>query len=339
MKAATEQTKWSILIGALVGVLGVLAGCGGGGGSGGGGSGSGSVGSGNTTFSDSSPIGVAPLAFVPFTDASIEAPNDSDVTGYDAKPLTSHGRSVPPISNIATVTRGGVTRFGPTTMDGHDVILHRVAQGDPLRYGGMRSELSYESFRFANGEDVWFASAFKLDSDSDPTTSGGEDDRFAIQQTHQELTSPSPIGPPFALTYAGGGSSQGVSWIVTYRGDDRELYRTPIVVGQWMRTITHYRSGFISAGDRPILEAWVAYGTGGYKKLPVLAPWTANQEFGDPLSVAGSGNDWAKISIYKWTWDAWGSSPTRTVYSSVLYAGKGLNLFSESVAALSAAGF
>jgi len=324
VKTSPKQAKWAGLIGSMVPALVVLAGCGAGG---------------DTAVSASPSINATPLAFAPFTGASIEAPNDSDTTDYGAKPLVMDGGSVPPVSNIATVTRGGVMRFGPTNVDGRDVVLHRVVQGDPLRNGGLRSELSYGSFRFANGEDVWFATAFMFDSDSDPATSGGADDRLAIQTTHQELTSPSPIGNPFTLTYVGGGSSQGISWIVSHQGNDRELYRTPVVVGQWMRTITHYRSGFDSAGDRPIMEAWVAYGAGAFAKLQVLPPWTANQEFGDPLSVTGSDNDWAKISIYKWSPGVWGSSSTRTVYSSLLYAGKGPNLFNEAAAALSAAGF
>lgn len=279
---------------------------------------------------------VLALAASPANDYVIEAPNDSDVTGYGTKHFGNNTAVVSSLSNLATISRGGVVRFGPATKSGAPAILHRVVSGDPTRNSGHRAELDYSQFTFANAEDVWFAQAVLLDPDCNPATSGGASDHFLLQQTHQENTSPAPIGNPFSLTYVGGGSSQGINWIVTYQGNDYELYRTPIVTGVWLRFITHYRSGFTASGHNPILEAWVAQGAGEYSKLAVLSPWSANQQFGDPLSTPGSGNDWAKSGIYKWTTGAYGSSNTRTFWSSGVRAGKGANLFNEAAASIAA---
>ena len=278
------------------------------------------------------------MTFANASGARIEAPSDADTDGYVTKASTNGG-NVLPLANLATVTRGGITRFGPTTVDGRSAIMHRIRQGDPLRNNGDRSELIYGGFNFANGEDVWFAAAYKFDADCDPATSGGAGDGMLIQQTHQNATSAGPIGNPFSLTLIGGGSAQGLNWVVSYQGNDYMLYRTPIAVGQWMRVITHYRSGFTASGHAPVMEAWVAYGNGGYTKLSSLPGTSANQQFGEPLSTPGSNNDAPKIGLYKWTWGNWGSSPSRTVYSSGLYASKGSSLFNEAAAALTAAGF
>jgi len=290
-----------------------------------------------TATNTTAPTGSSPMAYASTNGARIEAPSDSDSEGFGTKALTNSAASVVPLSMLQTITRGGVTRFGPTTVDGRSVIEHRIVQGDPRRNGGNRSELSYSGFKFANGEDLWFASAFKFGGDCDPATSGGASDRMLIQQTHQDATS--VMANPFSLTYVGGGASQGLNWVVAYEGNDQELYRTPIQLNQWIRTITHYRSGFTASGDAPIMEVWVAYGSGAFTKLSPVSAGGANQQFGDPLSTRGSGNDWPKIGLYKWTSGSWGSSNSRTVYSSGLYAGKGANLFNEAAAALSAAGF
>jgi len=277
------------------------------------------------------------LPFASAAGARIEAPGDADVTGYGTKPLVVNGGSVLPLTNAQTVVRSGVTRFGPETLGGRSVIRHHIRQGDPLRNSGARAELSYGDFRFANGEDIWFASAFMFASDCDPATSGGASDRMLIQQTHQDATS--VMANPFSLTYVGGGASQGLNWVVAYEGNDRELYRTPIQLNQWIRTITHYRSGFAASGHAPVMEVWVAYGSGGYAKLTPVSGASATQQFGETLSTPGSNNDWPKIGLYKWTTGSWGASPSRTVYSSGLYAKKGANLLNEAAAALSAAGF
>ena len=273
---------------------------------------------------------ITALNFATFTGAQAEAPSDSDSTGYGTKNLAS--QDPPPLTRISTITRGGVARLSAaSTVDGLAAITHRVVSGDPLRNGGNRSEISYDNYNFANGEDIWFAQAIKFGTDCALGTSG---DMWLIQQTHQEATT-SGQGNPFGLTYVGantGSYLQGLNWIVNNAGNDVKLYNTAIVINQWMRLVTHYRSG--NSGNNPILEAWVAYGTGSYTKLSVLSGQSANQPFGDPLSTPGSNNDWPKSGTYKYTTGAYGVNNSRTTYSSGLFAGKGTNLLANAQAAL-----
>lgn len=274
--------------------------------------------------------GVSALAYATFSGARAEAPTDGDATGYVTKPLSAG--AVPPLSNITTVSRGGVVRFGPTTLNGQPAILHRAVQGDPLRNGGNRSECSLGGFNFANGEEVWFAAAYKFDPDCAVGVAG---DMFLVQQTHQNAsTTP---GNPFSLTFVGatnGQYLQGLNWITSYQNNDYIRLNTPVSTSQVMCCITRYRSGFTASGHAPIMEAWVAYGTGAYTKLVDVGPWTASQQFGDPLSTTGSNNDWPKIGVYKFTPGSYGSSPSRTVISSGLFAEKGADLLERAKAAL-----
>ena len=156
------------------------------------------------------------------------------------------------------------------------------------------------------------------------------------------------LGNPFGLQWYGATSgstrcTKGLNWIVVASGSggngaDTPLYVWENPIGQWFRVITHYRSGFAAAGNAPIMEAWVATGTTStYTKLTArttFSPNGANTDFGDPLSVNGSGNDWAKIGFYKFGYNSYGASSSRTMYSSGLYAKKGANLFNDAVAAL-----
>lgn len=272
--------------------------------------------------------GITPNRLILSPNYEIEAPNDADGSSYSAKQYTN-GANVPPLSSLPTITRGGVVRFGPTTLSGLPVLLHRVLRSDPLRNSGARSEYSMDDFRFANGEDVWFSQVYLFGSDWAP--SGNNSDRQIIQNIHQDATS---TFNPFGLLVAGGGSRQGLNWQVSSGGSDLFLYNTPVVLNQFIRVITHYRSGFASSGHAPKMEAWVAYGSASsYTKLAPLFAGADTQSFGEPLSTPGSNNDWSKIGIYNWT-GVLGAQTSRSLWSSGLYARKGLALFDEAAAPL-----
>lgn len=279
------------------------------------------------------------LAYINSPGYGIEAPNDADTNSYAEKNY-SNGASIPPLSNLATITRGGVVRFSPSSDGGTPTVQHRIVQGDPTRNSGARCEYTFEDFRFANGEDIWFGAAYLLGSDCNLDTMGGSNEVLGIQQTHQRNTSTTnPINIQlYGATSVSTRYSRGLNWIVNSGGNDIPIYvwSTP-PVGTWFRTIMHYRSGFASAGNAPILEVWVASGTGSYTKLTARTDFSAagaNTDFGEPLSTPGSNNDYAKIGFYKPQTASWGSSSTRSMQTSGLYAEKGVSLFNQTAQAL-----
>lgn len=264
--------------------------------------------------------------------AGIEAPADSDATDYATKTATN-GSATPPLANLLTVSRGGNPRFRPVTVDGVPAIEHTVVSSDPLRNGSHTSLLSHHGFTFANGEDVWLAAAYKLDPTWTYADSGSSPDRVALQVVNS--SSQSDPASPFTLVWVGGGAALGLNWVVADRANtlgDLCLYKTAITPGQWIRVITHYRSG--QTEHAPIMEAWVAHGAGEYVKLTPLSGLSPHQTFGEPLSTPGSGNDWPKIGISKFTPTSYGSIPTRRLWSSGLYAGRSTSQLAACMAAL-----
>lgn len=281
-----------------------------------------------------------PSAFQAGADYAIEAPNATDTSGYAAKPY-ANGLSIPPLSNLATVSRSGVTRLGPTTVDSQPVIRHAVYPGDPTRHDGHRSELSYDSVPIWHGSDYWMSFAVKLDSDWTVANSGGSSDRQSIMQVHQEETSPNwNSGGPFGIVWKGGSAGQEIEIFTdgapdwsgsgTYTGGGTVTTRftTASNPGGWQRFVIHYRSG-VRSSQAPTLEVWVANGTGAFTKLTDQAP---NTLFGDPAQA--STHDYAKVGIYKWTYGNYGSGTKRGMYSSGLFFQQGTNLFEAAKAAV-----
>lgn len=281
--------------------------------------------------------GAVALKYPVTTTYELEAPSDSDSTGYASRSY-SNGASVPPLSNVATITRSGVTRLGPTTEDSQACMLHRIVSGDPKRNSGYRAEYDFSSLRFANGEEVWFGFAAKFSSDMALDSIGGSSEVLGVMQTHQNLTSTTnPINVQlYGATSGSTRYSRGLNWLVVNGGNDIPIYvwSTP-PIGTWLRFIMRYRSGFAASGHNPVLEVWVASGAGAFTKLTARTDFSAagaNTDFGEPLSTTGSNNDWAKIGFYKPN-DTFGSSSTRTM-RAILFAEKGSNKYDAAVQAL-----
>ncbi len=246
------------------------------------------------------------------------------------------------LPTITNASNGGGTRFGPVTVDGVTAILHNVRQGDALRYQGNRSGFVYDGYRISHGEDHWFAMAFKLGPEWIAANSGGHADRTGLLDTHQQQAS---IGNPSGLNWWGdlpGGvySGKELWWYVErYDGSGPAyLYNEQATPGAWMRMILHYRSG--SAAQGPVYDVWLANGAGAFRQLARCidpytgAAWTTTPPFGDPLTNTLPQYDYVKVEMYKWTTGAYGSIPSRSMWTSGLFAAPGVDLYANAVAAL-----
>lgn len=274
--------------------------------------------------------GAAPLAYAYSPSYAIEAPSDSEPTpSYPAKGYGNGGTTLAN-SAYATITRGGVVRFGKTTDGGAVVLRHEIRSGDPLRNSGNRSELSYDGVKIVHGVDNWFAFAIKLDADWVQSKSGGNGDRNSLWQVHQD-SSVSSGSNPFGLQWRGTTAGAELVWTQTLNGTQVSSWAIEAAApGQWMKWIVHYRSG-PDASYSPLLEIWRATGSGAFTKIkPLISP---NTPWGEPQKGT---TDWTKIGIYKWTYTVYGSVPKRGMYSSGLYTGKGANLYDNAQAALAA---
>ena len=128
-------------------------------------------------------------------------------------------------------------------------------------------------------------------------------------------------------------------------GASMYLYNWAPNFGGWQRTIIHFRGG--SADQNPIIEMWIANGTGSYTKLsPSPTPyndapggagtaWPNTSPWGDPLSGGGkSGRDYLKDEIYALYTTNLGGQGALNIDSSLLFAQRGINLYDMAVAAL-----
>lgn len=260
---------------------------------------------------------------------SIEAPDDSDTNDYSAK---GYSTTITNLNQYATITRGGVARFGPVadpSGSGKTLIRHEIRSGDPLRHSGNRSELSYDKAQIANGIDYWFAFAIKLDSVWVQANSGGNGDRQSLMQVHDVGSGTNPMGFAWEGTNAGTYGNGEIVVRQALRGVDMNpIFRISAKAGSWMRVILHYRSG-PSSSFAPKMEMWTAFDSGSYIKATALAsdtsPWGEDQT---------SASGWPKIGIYKWTTGSYGAIPNRGMYSTGLFFGQGTNLYNEAAASL-----
>ena len=262
----------------------------------------------------------------------IEAPDINDSTPYNSKPrFNALTAPIPPYSNLETISLGGVTRFGPATVDGLSVLRHEVRSTDPLRHDGQRSELAYDMVSCIQGVDYWFAFALKLDSDWTFASSSG-DDRQAIWQVHQQDTTHN-IGATIQLQWHrtfGSGSEIQLHTTNSNTSANQTRSSTAGNPGGWQRHIIHMRAG-LSSGQAPVVEHWVANGTGSYTKL---TDPNAGALWGDS-DTTSSNPDFPKIGIYKYGF-SYGSRSKTGMYSSGQYFGIGASLFAESAAAIAA---
>lgn len=251
------------------------------------------------------------------------------------------------ISQLPTITcdaNGGGVRFGPTVLNGVPCILHSIRENDAVRWDGNRSGLMYDGYRISHGEDHWFAFAFKFGPEWTAANGGGHGDRQSIFDVHQDAATAGHVGP-FGLAWYGdspGGTWTGreLWWVVsTYDdGTSAYLYNEQATPGQWMRVIIHYRSG--SAVQGPLLDTWVANGAGDFRQLPKCidpytgTAWTTTPAFGDPLTNTLPQYDWMKLEVYKWTRGAYGSATNRNLWTSEVFAARGLDRYDEAVQAL-----
>jgi hypothetical protein len=276
--------------------------------------------------------GALPAAFAVGSKYSLEAPSDSDGGSYAAK---SYSNAVSLVSSLLgglpSVSRGGVMRLGPATVDGKPVLRHEVRSGDPLRNGGNRAELSYDSMQIQHGVDYWMSFAIKLDADWTAANSGGSGDQQSFMQVHQQNSETTLTnGGPFGIKWRGNAGKEIEVFSLGPSNSPVTRFTTAATPNTWMRFIVHYRSGVTSA-QSPTLEVWQAVGTGAaYTKLTDQAP---GSPFGDPAQ--NSTRDWAKIGIYKWTSGTYGSTSKRGMYSSGLFFGQGTNLYDQAAAAVS----
>ena len=275
--------------------------------------------------------GALPSAFSVGSKYSLEAPNDSDSGSYAAKAYSNAISLVSRLSAVPTVNRGGVMRLGTATLDGKPVLRHEVRSGDPVRNGGNRAELSYDSMQIQHGVDYWMAFAVKLDSDWTAANSGGSGDQQSIMQVHQQNSETTLTnGGPFGIKWRGVAGKEIEVFSLGPNNSPVTRFTAPSTPNTWMRFIIHYRSG-VTSSQSPTLEVWQAVGTGAaYTKLTDQAP---DSPFGDPAQ--SSTRDWAKIGIYKWTPSTYGSTSKRGMYSSGLFFAQGTNLYDQAAAALS----
>lgn len=262
----------------------------------------------------------------------LEAPNDSDGSGYSSK-VYSNGQSVPPLSNVATVNRNGITRLGPITdsASGLPMMRHSCYPGDPLRHDSLRSEFAVDSVSIVMGVDYWMSIAYRLDSDFTKASSSG-DDRQSILQVHQQVTSHN-IGGPFGVIWRGSNSLGQEFEVFTTNSDTSSVttrMRYGATPGAMQRLIVHYREG-LAAGQAPKLEVWLANGTGTYNQLTDLAPGTL---FGDS-DTTNSNPNFPKTGFNKFGLSM-GSRPKTAMNCTILYFGTGASLFNQAAAAVSA---
>jgi hypothetical protein len=270
-------------------------------------------------------------------DYGVEAPDDADSTPYAEKDYSNGAECAASLTHLPTISRGGIRRFGPVTVDGLVAIEHHVRAGDPTRYTGHRAELPYEGAKvIQHGVEYWMAAAFKLGPEWTFANSGGNSDRQVILQVHQD-SSETTVGNPFGLQWIGTGAKQGLNWMPErYDGSGADpVYCDPDPVpDQWFRVVQRYRSGAASQG--PILEVWLAKGAGPFVKLTPLPGMSATTPFGDPAQNLT--RDWPKIGIYKWNADTasnpYGAAPQRWLWTSGLFFAQGTDLYDAAVAAL-----
>ena len=272
-------------------------------------------------------------AFKTGPDYALEAPSDADSTStsYAAKAYSNGTTVASSLSSLPTISRSGVVRLGPTTADGKSVIRHEVRNGDPLRNGGNRSELSYDDMQIQHGVDYWMSFAIKLDSDWTAANSAGSSDQQSFMQVHQQNSETTLTnGGPFGIKWRGVAGREIEVFSLGPNNSPVTRFTAASTAGTWMRFIVHYRSG-VTTSQSPTLEVWQAVGTGAsYTKLTDLAPGSL---FGDPAQNLT--RDWAKVGIYKWTSGYYGSTSKRGMYSSGLYFAKGTSLYNDAAAAVS----
>ncbi len=311
-----------------------------------------------------------PSAFAGLTPGSsngtwgVDAPDDTDQAAWVASGETLGGSNgtrgygekgysfiptnidqLPTISDSANDS-GSAVRFGYTTLGGLPAVLRSIHQGDPLYWKGNRSGLSYDGFQISHGVDYWFAFAVQFGPEWVHESCGGNDDRQAIWDTHSVAESPGFNGTLAEISWNGGvaGAYTGKElWLAVPQygsGNVANLYNWAANPGGWQRLIMHYRSGSTAQG--PVMDLWVANGAGAFAQLPKAidpytgTPWTVTPAWGDPLTNTLPQFDWMKVEIYKWTSTVYGSIPIRNVWMSDIFAGKGVALYDNAVAALAA---
>jgi len=160
----------------------------------------------------------------------------------------------------------------------------------------------------------------------------------SLWDTHQEIAT---IGNPAGLMWWGDTPAGKELWLWVEQMDGSGtafLYNFPAMAGKWQRIIVHYRSG--SAAQGPVFDAWTATGTAPFIKLSKSTdphtgkPWTTTPPFGDPVNNTNGQADYMKLEIYKWTTSYYGDIPSRTMWSSGVFAREGADLYKNAVSAL-----
>lgn len=270
-----------------------------------------------------------PSAFKAGAAYALEAPGDADRTSYNAKPQSNGNAVTSSYAGVPTVTRGGVVRLGPASSGALAMLRHEVRAGDPLRNGGNRAELSYDAMQIQHGVDYWMAFAIKLDADWSAANSGGSGDRQSLAQTHQQNSEASLTnGGPWGVQWVGSAGREIQVFTLGPSNSPVTRFVAAAAPGQWQRYLVHYRSG-VTSSQAPVLEMWLATGSADYVKLSDLAPGSL---YGDPAQKET--RDWAKVGIYKWTSNSYGSTVKRGMYSSGLFFGQGVDLRAQAAASI-----
>lgn len=211
---------------------------------------------------------------------------------------------------IVNNTNGSGTRFGYSTAKGAPSILRSTQVGDARLHAGLRSGLAYDGYPINNGEVHWIAFAHYLDSSwSAQALSSGIGN--ALWDSHSVPVSSGYTGTICAINWYDNlnGTSQPHKlwcWSVPNSGGYSQHFRYnwDANINGWQRIIIQYCSG--AASDSPILNIWVANGTGSYTQLSAATdPYTgnvypANHPFGDPIGggVTTGMPDYFKLEQY-----------------------------------------
>lgn len=263
----------------------------------------------------------------------IEAPADADGADYSAKSF-NNGLSIPPLSVLSTVTRGGVVTFGPTTTTGGvPCTRHEIRQGFPLRHNGARSELTFANVGMLNDTIYWLSGGHRPDSNMTQGNFGGSGDRFSIWQIHQDSSISPGQNPLFVGVFGDAAVGQEIQWFTAQNSTQatRVVYRSSINAGQWWRWIARVRMSQTSA----LFDVWIAYGAGAYQKLIPVSAGLDTAAWGE---AATSENKpcYMKVGFYKFTTGVWGSAPNRGMLACPPFIGQGVNLYDNAAAANSA---
>jgi hypothetical protein len=201
------------------------------------------------------------------------------------------------------------------------VNFHRVRQGYAARVGGNRSEFALVNGFIEQDTSYWMAFAIYMPSTWGTTAVSGD------RQTFWQIHANNEFSPSLSLQFNGDDGK--LRWLTCGDGypDDQQLQvdSTATPRNVWIKYIVHHKKSFSGA---PLLEIWRGQGSG-----PVAYTKIVNRTTPFGYNLPGL-PDWEKQGIYKWTMNAYGANPDRSIYTYGEFHQKGENLYDNAVAAL-----